>query len=141
MSPAKRILIAVVGLIAIGCLVGVVISNVNSSTKTQAESIFDNTADSNLQALWNCTPTPICSTPTPAVTCRPPKKSTPTPTRCPTPTPTRCPTPTPTPIPTPCPTEKAPELRPQISDAPVGGGEVEPENDIDGFQLTPLPRS
>ena len=85
------------------------------------------------------TPTYTCPPrPTPTQTCRP----TPTPTPEPTPTPTSKPTPTPTPKPTPTPhPTKDPDDRPQPSEAPIGGGPVEPGNDEDDPQPTPPPRS
>ena len=79
------------------------------------------------------TPTPTSEpTPTPKPTPTPTPVPTPTPTPKPTPTPTPKPTPTPTPKPTPTPRPtKDPEQRPTVTDAPVGGGETNPQNSAD----------
>ena len=76
------------------------------------------------------TPTPTPSpTPTSGPTATPSPTPTPEPTATPA-TPTPSPAPPETPTPTPHPT-KDPEQRPTVSDAPIGGGETDPEHATD----------
>ena len=125
MSPAKRFLAAVLGLMAVACFIGLIVVNVHANQNQNPEPVFGNIFP------WG-TIAPTCPTPTPKPTCQPTNTI---------PAQTHCPTQEPTTVPTPCPTEKAPELRPQIEDAPIGGGPVEEGHDTDRFQLTPPPRS
>ena len=69
----------------------------------------------------------------------PPESTTPPPEVTPTPTPEVTPTPTPEVTPTPRPT-KDPGQRPTVSDAPIGGGETDPQHSSDP-QTTSAPTS